>query len=338
MKKLLVLFAMVALTAPAFAAEKASDVNVDLVVRQNFDYNFTNDTADWDFGLTYMSVKKNFGSNLVATVTPAIETNATGYNVNIAEVNFMVNDLTKGYGDYGIYFQMGQRFNPMYALEEAYYGGNYYKNGLYHGLLATGNNLNNRLVELGGFVGGSFLDDMIKFSLGVTAGDTLFSGNNFADVTNGVNSHLFLALHPLKGMGLGDLAVGLNLQAAGYSYAMSDMAIFLGYTHEIGLTAYAEYVQTYSKTAASNKDAAFSFAASFDLLKTEDVVAGLFARYDYIHDNTGVAAFNYNNELDAGVQFKWFDNTLKTALLYDGVKVNAGDWANGIRIAAEVCL
>jgi hypothetical protein len=337
MKKLLVLLAMVALTAPAFAAEKASDVNVDVVVRQNFDYNFSNDTADWDFGLTYMSVKKNFGSNLVTTVTPAIETTATNYNVNIAEVNFKINDLTKGYGDYGIYFLMGQRFNPMYHLEEAYYGGNYYKNGLYHGWLGTGNNLNNRLVELGGFVGGSFLDDMIKFSLGATTGDQNF-GNNFADATDGVNSHLFLVVNPLKGMGIGDLALGVNLQAAGYSTADSDMAIFLGYKHEMGLTAYVEYIQTYSKTAALDKDAAFSFAASFDLLKTEDVVAGLFARFDYIHDNTSATTYDYNSELDAGVQFKWFDESLKTALLYDGVKVNDNNWSNGIRVAAEVCL
>lgn len=333
MKKLLVVFAMVAFTAPAVA----SDVNVDLVVRQGFEYNMTNETSDWNIGLNYLTVSKSFGDNFVATITPVIEANAlvTGdktYYLNVAEMNFMVNDITKGYADLGISLQVGQRFNPMYNLEEAYYAGNYYAAGLYHG-----NNIT-RYSEAGAFLGGNFVDNMVDVSLGVTTGEILFNGNNLSDNNDGIFSHLYLTVKPLEGMEMGDLIIGANLLAAGYSAAESDIAFFIGYKHEIGLTAYVEYIQSYSSTAALNKDVDFSVAASFDLLEEDFVTAGVFARYDYNHDNLTATTYNYMNTILGGVQFKWFESKLKTAVLYDGNKLNAGDWNNGIRIATEVAL
>ena len=114
-------FLMIALTAPVFAA----DVSVNYVLRPGLTTNFDTDQTNVDFNLSYVTLKKDFTDNLTATVTPGFARRGDAANdtidtldLYVLEANFMVNDVTKGYGDYGIYVMAGQRLNPFYHLEE----------------------------------------------------------------------------------------------------------------------------------------------------------------------------------------------------------------------------
>jgi hypothetical protein len=127
--KVLAVFAVVAVSASAFAAD---DLTVNPFLRFKMQSEFVTDQTSMDFDLSGVTIEKKFGNNFSAVVTPGfmrknVITNVAavaGANntVDFVLVNgfFRINDLTSEYGDYGLALTVGQYESPMYFVEQNY--------------------------------------------------------------------------------------------------------------------------------------------------------------------------------------------------------------------------
>jgi hypothetical protein len=341
--KVLAVFAVVAVSASAFAAD---DLTVNPFLRFKMQSEFVTDQTSMDFDLSGVTIEKKFGNNFSAVVTPGfmrknVITNVAavaGANntVDFVLVNgfFRINDLTSEYGDYGLALTVGQYESPMYFVEQNYQPFRFVMQPLDSRLMPA------NYVELGAMLSKSFFEDSLMVSLMYSSGRGMWNGyNNPVDgLGNAGAAVLTTTIAPFKTFdneALKELALTFNWKAVGRTTATSNYNLLLGYKYA-GFATSLEYLGTYSK--GNTADKAMSFGASYDVWANLQPMV----RWDY-SDNKG-GSLNVVNTYEhiflLGVNTKWFEDKLQAAVTYDqtycpDVKITA---AKRFMISTQVSL
>lgn len=315
--KVLAVFAVVAVSASAFAAD---DFTVNPFLRFKMQSEFVNDQTSMDFDLSGITIEKKFGDNFSAVVTPgfmrknAITGAAAVANntVDFVLVNgfFKINDLTKEYGDYGIALTVGQYESPMYFAEQAYQPFRFVMQPLDSRLMPA------NYVELGAMVSKNFFENALMVSLMYSSGRGMWNGyNNPADALgNAGASVLTTTIAPFKNFdveALKELALTFNWKAVARASERSNYNFLLGYKYA-GFATSLEYLGTYSSNNDVNKIMALSFGASYDVWENLQPMV----RWDYA-DSKDITLARYEHIFLVGLNTKWFEDKLQAAITYD---------------------
>jgi hypothetical protein len=304
MKKFFAVLFVVAFAAPAFAQD---DVKINPFLRMKMVDNTMTKTNYVDFDLSGVQISKKFGDNFSATVTPGFYRDAMGVNPTNTALNFQlieaffaINDITKGHGDYGISLVAGQYESSFYKMEQYYQPFRFIYKPLDTKLM------NDNYLDLGVMVGKAFLEDAVNVSLGYVSS---ISTNN--DNINAGGAHLVATFFPFKkfGEGLKELSLTFNLKTIFRNTARSNYNFLVGYKYA-GFATSLEYLKTYSSVKANDLQA-LSFGASYDICNMLQAIA----RWDYSDDKS--AKNQFDHLFLVGVNTKWFDSKLQTALTYD---------------------
>ena len=318
--KVFAVFAVVAISASAFAAD---DLSVNPFVRFKMTSDFVAPKATgFDFDLSGVNIEKKFGNNFSAVVTPGFE-RKSAFSGAVATANntvdfllvqgyFKVNDLTKEYGDYGVALTVGQYESPMYLVEQAYQPFRFVMSPLDSKLLP------NNYVELGTMVSKSFFENALVTSIMYTSGRGMFNGfNNPVDSLGNAGAAVLTATaSPFKTFendAVKDFSVTVNWKAAARTSARSNYNLLLGYKYA-GIASSLEYLATYSTTNSLDQIKALSFGASYDVCANLQPMV----RWDYTDSkDITVAGAPYQHLILLGVNTKWFENKLQAAVTYD---------------------
>jgi len=308
MKKFFAVLFVVAFAAPAFAQD---DLKINPFLRMKMVDNTMTKTNSVDFDLSGIQISKKVSDNLSVTVTPGF---SRGSLFNSATVNndldfaliegfFAINDITRGYGDYGIGLVAGQYESPFYKMEQYYQPFRFIYSPIDSKLMLS------EYVDLGVMMGKSFFDNAINVSLGYVSGLNYFATPE--KVVNAGGAHLVASFFPFKkfGEGLKELSLTFNLKSIFRNTARSNYNFLLGYKYDRFATS-LEYLKTYSSVRLTDIQA-LSFGASYDICTR---LQGL-ARWDYSDDKSTLNQFDHLFLL--GLNTKWFDSKLQAAVTYD---------------------
>jgi hypothetical protein len=310
MKKFFAILFVVAFSAPVFAQD---DVKIDPFLRLKMVDDTTTKTNAIDLDLSGIQISKKFSDNLSMTVTPGVYRGSI-YNMNpaananlsfaLVEGFFAINDISKGYGDYGLGLVAGQYESPFYKMEQYYQPFRFIYSPLDSKLMSS------EYVDLGLMMTKSFLENAINLSLGYVSGLNYFTDPSDGAVNAG-GAHLVANFAPFKkfGEGLKDLSLTFNLKSVFRATARSNYNFLLGYKYEKFATS-LEYLKSYSSVRATDIQAV-SFGASYDVWGPIQALA----RWDYSDDKSAVDQHDHLFLL--GMNTKWFDSKLQTALTYD---------------------
>lgn len=331
MKKFFAILFVVAFAAPAFAQD---DVKINPFLRMKMVDNTMAKTNSVDFDLSGVQISKKFSDNLSVTVTPGFsrgsiyDPTAVNNDLTFALIEgfFAINDITKGYGDYGISLTAGQYENPFYKMEQYYQPFRFIYKPIDSKLMA------NEYVDLGVMMAKSFFDSALNVSFAYVSGLNYFAAPE--TVNNAGGARLVATFLPFKnfGEGLKELSLTFNLKTIFRNTARSNYNFLLGYKYA-GFAASLEYLKTYSSVRFTDIQA-MSFGASYDVWGPLQAIA----RWDYSDDKSAAAQFDHLFLL--GMNTKWYEGKLQAALTYDQeydpqTKTNI---AKRIMIATQVSL
>lgn len=318
MKKFcLMLLSVALLSAPLFAEDATNDLKVSPWLRYKLTSDFVTDQTWHDFDLSGITIQKKVTDNLGVTVTPGFErktaldgvTPAGNDTISFAmiEAYFSINDLTKCYGDYGIGLTAGQFITPFYMIEQYYQPFHFIMSPLDFKMMP------NNYSELGVMVNKSFLDDMIHTYFGYIAGTGMWNGmlSPANDHPNAGGVLFTTKFAPFKDLNdaVKDLTFTFNLKSIFQAKSRSSYNFLLGYKYQF-LAASLEYLKTYSSVRLTDITA-LSFGVSADIVGPLQALA----RWDYSDNKSAANVFDHDFLI--GVNAKWFDGKLQTALTYD---------------------
>ena len=249
--KVFAVFAVVAISASAFAAD---DLSVNPFIRFKMMSDFVAPkTTSHDFDLSGVTIEKKFGENFLAVVTPGFARKSAFSGVAAATNNtvdfllvqgyFKINDLTRTYGDYGVALTVGQYESPMYLVEQSFQPFRFVMSPLDSRLLAA------NYVELGAMVSKSFFEDALMTSVMYSSGRGMFNGfNNPVDALGNAGATVLTATAvPFKTFdndAVKDISVTVNWKAAARTSVRSNYNLLLGYKYA-GFASSLEYLATY---------------------------------------------------------------------------------------------
>ena len=323
-RRFFVLIALIAFSTTCFA-EAAKDFDIKGVIRFRLESDFVPKTTKMDYDFTYLQVTKTFGDNFSFVFAPGIirsslSVNSTSIkndtlNFVVYAGNFKINDVTRGYGDYGISVVGGQYFSPFFVMEQYYQPFKFIEKPLDFKFFP------NTITPLGFMVSKNFLENVIRASMAYVSGAGAWNSELYAGLYNdNVNAggvHLMVSLFPFmknESSAMKDLSLTVNIMSIARTTARSSYNLLLGYKYEKFATSF-EYAGAYS-SIATNKVSAMSVGASYDVWGPMQVLG----RYDYADIKAVTQTFyltNINNVFLLGLNTKWFDGHFQVATTYD---------------------
>jgi len=319
MKKFLTVLCVVALSAPAFAASApaSGEVKINPFLRMKMVDNDVSKTNNVYTDLSGIQFSKKFGDNLSVTVTPGFTgANFTGeapslggtMNFELIEGFFAINDITKGYGNYGIDFVAGQYESVFYKMEQNYQPFRFIYMPIDSKLMSE------EYVDLGAMVGKSFANGIVNVSLGFVSGRNYLSG---VDADNS-GARVVATVSPFKNAGaeFKELSLTMNVKSVFRATDTSNYNFLVGYKYDKFASSF-EYLGTYNNDNGVNGKKALSFGASYEVWGPLQALV----RWDYLRpvpDAVKAALITHREHLVLlGMNTKWFDDKLQAALTYD---------------------